>query len=142
MLSKHMNLVMKLPRGVREQPGWVFIGSFLALVGASYLIGFSQSTVTLHLDPAWLHIWGAGLSITGIVIAYATASQNRPLERLALRLLAAGLLVYMGWVLAVVPAKSTMTVFTCVSLIVSSQIRVAVLGAYFTTSAETPIQKE
>lgn len=131
MLSGHNALVLKMPRGFREQPGWIFIGTMCALVGLSYLLGISQSTITAALNPAWLKVWGAGLSLTGATIVYATGMANRPLERLSLRLLAVGLLVYMGWILAVVPSRATMTVFMCLSLIVTSQIRVAVIGILF-----------
>lgn len=128
---------MKLPRGLREQPGWVFIGAFCALVGLSYFVGFSESMVAAALDPLWIRVWGAGLFVTGATIVYATSRRNRPLERLSLRLLAVGLLVYMGWILTVVPGRATMTVFTCLSLIVSSQIRVAVLGVHLESPNES-----
>lgn len=137
MLARHAGLVLRLPRGFREQPGWIFIGSLCALVGLSYMLGVSQSSITQALNPAWLKVWGAGLCLTGVAIAVATATVNRPLERLSLRLLAVGLLVYMGWILAVVPAKSTMMVFMCLSLIVFSQIRVAVIGILFDPTPES-----
>lgn len=123
---------MKLPRGVREQPGWVFIGVVCALVGLSYLLGISESRITESLNPAWLRLWGAVLCVTGFLVAIATITLNRPLERLSLRLLAIGLLVYMGWIIAVVgPQRASMVVFMCLSLIVTSQIRVAVIGILF-----------
>lgn len=112
-----------------------------ALVGMSYLVGISQSMITQALNPTWLKVWGAGLCVTGVTIVVATAKANRPLERLSLRLLAVGLLVYMGWILTVVPEKSAMTVFLCLGLIACSQIRVAVIGILFDRPPE-PYSRE
>lgn len=123
---------MRLPRGFREQPGWIFVGALCALVGMSYFLGISESTITQSLNPTWLRLWGAILCLTGIMIVGATSTTNRPLERLSLRLLALGLLVYMGWILAVVGfQRAGMVMFMCLSLIVTSQIRVAVIGILF-----------
>lgn len=131
MLARHSKIVMKLPLGVREQPGWIFIGVLCALVGLSHVLGISQSTVTQQLDRVWLTAWGAGLFIAGVLIVHSTARQNRPLERLSLRLMAIALVVYMAWILMVVPERAGMTVFMGLALVVTSQIRVAVIGILF-----------
>lgn len=123
--------VMHLPRGLREQPAWVFIGTLSAASGASYLLGISSSSaVSSVLETGWLQAWGAFLAFSGSLVVGATVATNRPLERLSLRLLSVGFLVYLGWVLtAIPPTRAMVTVVSCVSLIGMAEIRVAILKA-------------
>lgn len=122
--------VMRLPHGVRQQAGWIFIGIMCFLVGLSYLLGVSQSTVTRELDPRWLRGWGGFLCVAGILIVVSTATINKPLERLALRFLSLGVFVYTGWLLATVPLDRVgFVAFIGIALIGLAEIRVAVLKA-------------
>jgi hypothetical protein len=126
---KNRSWVMHLPHGLREQPAWVFIGLLTAVTGLSYLFGLSQSsTVTRILQEGWVRGWGGFLFVSGTLVVISTIMSNKPLERLALRFLSLGFLVYLGWVLAVIPpTKAMVTVVACLSLVGLSEIRVAVL---------------
>lgn len=120
--------VMRLPRGLREQPGWVFIGTLCALVGLSYMLGISETSITRVLSLAVLRIWGGFLCVSGVLVVYSTVTANRPLEKLSLRFLSLGLFIYMAWaVVAVSIQRATIAVFMGLSLIILSEIRVAVL---------------
>lgn len=119
--------VMKLPHGIREQPGWIFIGTMCFLAGLSYLFGVSESAITRELDEEWLRGWGGFLSLAGLLVVISTGTSNRPLERLSLRFLSLGVLVYTGWILATVPLQRvTFVAFMGIALIGLSEIRVAV----------------
>jgi hypothetical protein len=129
--AKGKSWVMRLPRGLREQPAWVFIGTISSVTGLSYLLGFAQSTaINRVLDPNFLRVWGGFLLFAGSLVVYATIWANRALERLSLRFLSVGYLVYLGWVLTAAPVNRAMvTTVACVSLIGLAEIRVAVLKA-------------
>lgn len=119
---------MRLPRGLREQPAWVFIGTLSAVTGLTYLLGISQSAVSRILDEGWLRGWGGFLFLAGVLVVISTIMGNRPLERLSLRFLSLGFLVYLGWILtAVPPTRAMFTSVTCLSLVGLAEIRVAVL---------------
>jgi hypothetical protein len=120
---------MRLTPGLRDQPAWIFIGTLVALAGLSYLLGIAESTnITRVLDERWLRVWGGFLFVSGGLVVGSTLATNKALERMSLRFLSLGLLVYMGWILTAVPfSRATITVTMCVSLIGLSEIRVAVL---------------
>lgn len=122
---------MRLPNGVRDQPAWIFIGFMCAVAGMSYLLGVSQSsTVESVLGSAGLRLWGGYLFLAGVLVAAATWTANKPLERLSLRLLSLGLLLYTCWIVLAVPInRATLTVTLCVGLVGMAEIRVAVLKA-------------
>lgn len=125
---KHTTWVMKLPRGLREQPGWVFIGTLSFLSGLSYMLGISESTITQVINERWLQVWGGFMGLAGVLVVIGTVTVYRPLERLALRFLSLGLLMYMGWILVAVPfEKATIVIGMCISLIALSEIRAAVI---------------
>ena len=122
--------VMRLPAGVREQPGWIFIGFFCAAAGLTYLLGVSQSNVALVLGDVGLRVWGGFLCLSGLLVAGSTWAMNRPLERLALRFLSLGLAAYAAWVvLAVSASKATLTIVLSICLIGVAEVRIAVLKA-------------
>lgn len=123
--------VMRLPHGVRDQPGWIFIGFLCAAVGSSYMLGFSQSvTVQNVLGSVGLRIWGGYLLLAGTLVVVSTWNTNKALERLALRLLSLGLMLYTCWLILAVPLnRATLTVSLCVGLVGMAEIRVAVLKA-------------
>src|SRR4051812_1817766 len=123
--------VTRLPRGLQEQPAWVFVGSLSTVTGLSYLLGFAQSTaINKVLDPNLLRVWGLFLCIAGGLVISSTIKANRALERLSLRLLSVGYLVYMGWVLTAAPINRAMvTTVACISLVGMAEVRVAVLKA-------------
>lgn len=120
---------MRLPGGLRDQPAWVFIGALCTLAGLSYLLGIAESTsITRVLDPVWLRVWGGFLFVSGGLLTYSTWVGAKALERMSLRFLSLGFLVYMGWVLAAVPlSRATLSVTTVLALVVLSEIRAAVL---------------
>lgn len=121
--------VMKLPRGLREQPAWVWIGTLTAITGLSYLFGVASSaTVSQVLAEGWLRGWGGFLFIAGSMVVFSTIIANRALEKLSLRFLSLGFLVYLAWVLTVIPpTRAMVTVVSCISLVGLAEIRVAVL---------------
>jgi len=123
--------VMRLPLGLRDQPAWVFIGALVALAGVSYLIGIAESTsITRVLDPTWLRVWGGFQAVSGTLIVVSTVAANKPLERLSLRLLSLGILIYIGWILAAIPlSRAAFTVALCLAFVGLAEIRVAVLKA-------------
>lgn len=121
--------VMVLPTGLREQPGWVLMGVLAAATGLSYLFGISSSpTVSKVLSEGWIQGWGGFLFVAGSLVVYSTMAANRPLEKLSLRFLSLGFLVYLAWVLTVIPpTRAMVTVVTCLTLVGMAEIRVAVL---------------
>lgn len=122
---------MRLPGGLRDQPAQIFIGALFGLAGLSYMIGVAESnSITQVLDPTWLRVWGGFLLLTGALVVWSTWSANRPLERMALRFMSLGLLVYIGWILAAVPfARAVISVALVACLIIYAEIRVAVIKA-------------
>lgn len=122
---------MKLPVGVREQPGWLFVGLLFTTVGLSYLFGVSESTtVSQVLGSGGLRLWGGFLSFSGVLVIIGTWNRNLALEKLALRLLSLGLLAYMGWVITIVPiSRATFVVALCASFAGLSEIRIATIKA-------------
>jgi hypothetical protein len=123
--------VMRLPGGLRDQPGWVFIGTLAFLAGLSYLTGLAESTsITRVLDPKWLRVWGGCLCLAGGLVAVSSWVANKALERMSLRFLSLSFLVYMGWILAALPmTRAVFTVTMGLALVVLSEIRVGVLTA-------------
>lgn len=128
-VRKHRSWVMHLPKGVREQPGWILIGLLAAATGLSYLLGISSSaTVSRVLEHGWLQAWGGFLFLAGALVVSSTITANRALEKLSLRFLSLGFLVYLAWVLTVIPpTRAMVTVVTCLSLVGMAEIRVAVI---------------
>lgn len=120
---------MRLPRGLREQPAWVFIGTLTAATGLSYLLGVANSaTVSKVLEHGWLRAWGGFLLVAGVLVVISTVTTNRPLERMSLRFLSIGYLMYLFWVLTVIPpTRAMVTVVACISLAGLAEIRVAVI---------------
>lgn len=129
MKSFRGSWVMRLPHGVRDQPAWIFIGFMCAAAGFSYMLGVSQSaTVESVLGSVGLRLWGGYLFLAGSLVVAATWNANKPLERLSLRLLSLGLLLYTCWIVLAVPiSKATLTVSLCIGLVGMAEIRVAVL---------------
>jgi hypothetical protein len=120
---------MRLPGGLREQPAWIFIGTLCMLAGLSYLVGIAESSTIMRvLDEVWLRIWGGYLFVSGALVVGSVWTLNRALERMALRFLSLGFLIYMGWILAVVPpSRAMLTVMMIIALVGLSEIRVAML---------------
>jgi hypothetical protein len=120
---------MRLPGGLREQPAWVFIGALCALSGLAYLLGIAESNaITRVLAPLWLQVWGGFLLISGGLLTVSTWTSAKPLQRMSLRFLSLGLLVYMGWMLVALPlSRAAFTAMLCVALVGLAEIRVAVL---------------
>lgn len=120
---------MRLPPGLRDQPAFVFIGAMCAMAGLAYLLGVAESTsITRVLDVLWLRVWGGFLCLSGTLIVVSTWISNKPLERLSLRFLSLGILVYMGWILTAVPlSRAAFTVALCLILVALAEIRVGVI---------------
>lgn len=131
---------MRLPGGLREQPAWIFIGTLCTLAGLSYLVGLAESnSITQVLSPVWLRVWGGVLFVSGALIVGSVWSRNKALERMALRFLSLGLLVYMGWILVSVPLeRAAMSAAMDFALVGLSEIRVAVLTMVLRPLPELP----
>lgn len=123
--------VFRLPRGMWSQPSQIFIGTLVGLGGLGYLLGVAKSnSIAALLDPIVLRVWGGFLFVSGVLLVYSTIRGNLALERMALRFLSSGLLVYMGWVLTAVSAgQGTLTVIMCMCLAGTAEIRSAVIKA-------------
>lgn len=121
--------VMRMPRGLREQPAWIYIGALCALAGASYLSGLAESTTITRIMPGLaLRIWGGFLLNSGMLLIYSTWTSRTAMERLSLRLLSVGLLVYLGWIWAAVPfGRAVLPSASILSLVGLARIRAAYL---------------
>lgn len=127
-MQSRKSWVMRLPRGLREQPAWAYVGILCAVGGLSYMLGVSESTIIQVLDKNWVRAWGGFLFISGMLVVISTVIANRPLEKLSLRFLSLGLWMYMGWVIVAVSfLRATVVIIACTSLIIFSEIRIAVL---------------
>ncbi len=135
---------MRLPGGLREQPGWIFIGTLCVLAGLSYLTGLAESTtLTRVLDPLWVRAWGGYLGVAGALVTYSTWVSNKPLERMSLRFLSLGFFIYMGWLLAILPpSRAALTVAMSLALFVLAEIRVAVLKMAMRPLPPMPSEEE
>lgn len=134
---------MRLPTGVREQPGWIFIGAFCALAGFTYLLGISESNIAEVLGSIGLQVWGGFLCLSGLMVVGSTWATNRPLERLSLRFLSLGLAAYTAWVILAVPfTKATLTIVLCGCLIGMSEIRIAVIKSALKPLPQLPEVKQ
>lgn len=120
--------VMRLPRGVRERPSWVFIGSILALVGLTYALGVSQSNVAEAIGSAGLRVWGGILSASGVGIIVATFYNAVAFEKLAQRFAQISILAYVAYVcISVDLTRAAMTLAFGAILLMTCEIRVAFL---------------
>lgn len=120
--------VLKLPRGLREEPGWVFIGFLVTIGGVGFLTGAATSAVQNAIGTSGLRTWGGALMVVGMLVMWATIRHVPASEKLALRLLELCLLGYVGWLLTVVPLEqSAMSVLLAIVLIGLSEIRVGFL---------------
>lgn len=120
--------VTRLPMGLREQPGWIFIGLMVALVGLSYAFGVSTSTVAEAIGEKGLRWWGVFLTVTGSLVTYATWCAKPALEKMALRWLVFALLSYSAWLITVIDARrAVMTIVLTLILIVLAEVRVGVI---------------
>ena len=130
-----MPLLLRLPRGLREQPAWIFIGFLVGLTGLSYLIGFSQSSISTVVGANALRVWGAFLAFSGFAVVYATFQAKPAFEKLALRTLSICMFVYCGWVLTVIDIRrAAVTTALVLTLVSMAEIRVAVLKALLRTA--------
>lgn len=128
--------VMKLPIGLREQTGWIFIGFMVAASGLSFLTGFTNSAISKAIGSTGLQVWGGWLFVTGLLVMWATWKHNAAHEKMALRLLALCLLSYTCWLLTVVSFKdATMTLVLASILIGLAEIRVGFLKVVLSSDA-------
>jgi hypothetical protein len=117
--------ILKLPQGVREQSGWIFIGILVALSGIGYMVGIAKSAVTEAIGPAGLQGWGAFLAVTGCLVTYATWRAKPSLEKLSLRWLAFSLLAYGSWLIVAIPIALAVMPVTLITILVGlAEIRV------------------
>ncbi len=120
--------VMRLPRGLREQPGWVFIGIMIALAGFSYATGFASSAIQLSIGGLGLQLWGSFLMFTGTLVSYSAWVGKPVLEKMALRWLAFALLAYCSWLALQVPLSLGVMAYTMSFILtVLAEIRVGCL---------------
>ncbi len=134
-------LIMRMPRGLREQPAWVFIGSLLSLVGLSYVSGFTESVISQAIGEFGLKVWGGFLLAAGILLVTATIKAKPALEKLALRAMTLTLLTYTGYLLTVTSFKrAAMTVVLAILLSGLAEFRVLHLKSLITRSTEVARQ--
>lgn len=120
--------VMRLPRGLAEQSGWIFIGALIFLVGLGYLTGLTTSAVQEAIGTGGLRVWGGFLAFCGAFVVWATLKQNAAHEKLALRLLSMCLIAYGAWLPLVVPWRNaSMAIILSLILVVLAEIRVGFL---------------
>ncbi len=120
--------IMRLPTGVRQQPGWLFIGLLVFLSGLSFMLGVTTSTIQEAIGKTGLRGWGAFLAVTGLLVVYATWRAKPSLEKMALRWLILSVLSYASWLLTVVSwRQSVMSVVLSLILCVLAEIRVGFL---------------
>lgn len=135
--------VTKLPKGLREQPGWVFIGVLVALTGVSFLTGLSTSVVTQAIGHTGLRLWGSFLALSGLLTAIASWRGKPSLEKMALRWLAFSVLAYVLWLVTVVPIeRSLMSFMLGIILAVMAEIRVAFIKLMFTVAIRIEQQEQ
>lgn len=122
--SQKPPLILRLPRGLREQPAWVFIGSLIFLVGLSYLTGFTESVISQAIGMTGLKVWGGILAASGALLISATVYARPALEKLSLRAMTCSLLAYGGYLLTVSSFKrAAMTVVLVILLAGIAEIR-------------------
>lgn len=122
--------VMRLPRGLREQPAWVFIGLLVGLSGVSYLTGVADSSVSRAIGETGLRVWGGFLAFSGFSVLWSTLVADPVLEKLALRIMSLSMLVYGGWVVTIIDIRrAVMTLALTLILSGLAEIRVGVLRA-------------
>lgn len=120
--------ILRLPRGLREQPAWVFIGILVGFAGLSYLFGYTESSVAKAIPQIGLQIWGFLLTFSGFGVVLAVLRSRPALEKFALRVLSVCLLVYMGWLTTVVDFRRlVLSVVLTLALVVLAEIRIAVI---------------
>ncbi len=121
--------VSRLPLGIQEQAGWLFIGILFFLSGLTYALGISESTVvTKAIGPTPLHFWGVGLAFGGGLLSYAIIRSRIVMERLALRFSSISILVFLGFVIVSVPViNAVFSVALGSSLVLLMEIRAAVI---------------
>lgn len=130
-------LITRLPRGLRDQPAWVFIGSLLFLVGLTYLTGFTESVISKAIGDMGLRVWGGILMTCGGGLVWATVASRPALEKLALRATSLTLVAYTGYLLTVTDfQRAAMTVVLSVLLIGLAEFRVLTLTALIRQSEE------
>lgn len=123
-------LIMRVPEGIREQPAWIFIGLLMLMSGLGYVTGQADSAIVKAIGETGVRIWGGTMMFSGTLLILATTSARMSLEKLALRIMSANLLAYLGWILVSVPFNRTAaTIVLCGALIALSEFRVWHLSA-------------
>lgn len=140
-MRRKVPLIMRLPKGLIEQPAWVFIGFMLAFSGITFVTGYAESTVSRAIGEIGLRVWGAILTITGVLIVAAMIKGKASLEKLALRFMTCTLMAYSGYLLTLVPFKRAgLSAVLVVVLCVAAEFRVMHLKALM--SRASTIAKE
>lgn len=120
--------ILRLPAGLRHQPAWVWIGFLIGLAGVSYVVGFTESSVTEEVPQATVRVWGAFLTLGGFGVMWATLRANAALEKLALRVMSTCMTVYIGWLMIIVEfRRAVFGLALVVSLVGLAEVRIAVL---------------
>lgn len=131
-MTKHRKppLIQRLPRGVREQPAWIFIGVLFIVVGFGYIFQWTHSSVAEVVGTSGLRVWGVFLAATGFFLITALIKGSPALEKLSLRVLTCNLLVYCGWLVVSVPFnRAVSTVVLAIALCSLTEFRVLYLKA-------------
>lgn len=134
-MSNRMPWILRLPAGVRNNPAWIFIGSFFMISGFTLVTGVGGSpTVKAVLPPYFMNIWGALILLGGGGLIYATIKADILLERLLLRTLSISLVVYLVWIIGAAGiGRSIVSTALGLTLVVIFEIRVAVIKQLINT---------
>lgn len=136
-MTRRPPLITRLPRGLREQPAWVFIGVLLFLSGLGYLTGFTQSMITDAIGSTGLKVWGGVLASSGALLVAATMLARPSLEKLALRTMSLTLIAYAGYLMTVASLQRiAMSVILTVILVGLAEFRVMTLKVLIRQSEE------
>lgn len=129
-MGKPLPLYYRLPKGLREQPGWVFIGTLIGMSGLMYVAGLTESRVAIVIGKVGVQVWGGFMATSGIALVAAILLGKHALQKLALRFMSITLLMYAGYVLTIASIRvSMMTVILIVTLSGLAELEVARLKA-------------
>lgn len=123
-------LIMRMPRGLREQPAWVFIGVLFIFSGLTFAAGIAESMVAKAIGNVGLRIWGTVLTLAGVLLVAAVLKAKPALEKLALRTMTCTLMAYAGYLLLVAPfTRTVLQVVLVLILCGTAELRVIHLKA-------------
>ncbi len=122
--------ILRLPRGVRANPAWIFIGFLFFVSGASLLTGLAEpTTISRALPPFFLNVWGGCIAAGGLTLIWATVKIDILLEKFILRVLSVLIVLYGGWAISAVGiGRAAVTTVLILMIVVVFEIRLAIIN--------------